>query len=317
MIPPETTPTKGAVPPNDPAGTEPVAPGQSPSGVVPGVQLIGARLEAPDGREGRFASGESVVLRAVLFSEIDCADASMWIALADPAGRVVFATDTRHLGLDLKLAPGGSTEVTLRFPVNLAPGRFTVDLECRGGPPDRPACFLAREAVCGFEVHNPWLPEFAGIAFLPVQATAAEWRHAGNSSWMAPLPVGRTGATIEPRWGDDHDGTVHARPGALAELPVRVTNLSDQWIASKPPHPVMLSYHLHGADNEVMVYDGRRTRLESPIPPAGAAAQVMLADAPLLPGRYSLHLSLVQEGRFWFDGFPGNLPRKISLLVSA
>jgi hypothetical protein len=70
-------------------------------------------------------------------------------------------------------------------------------------------------------------------------------------------------------------------------------------------------------DLTTITYDGRRTRLESPIPPAGAITQTMLLDAPSLPGRYWLHLSLVQEARFWFDGLPGNFPQKITLLVSA
>jgi hypothetical protein len=70
-------------------------------------------------------------------------------------------------------------------------------------------------------------------------------------------------------------------------------------------------------DLTTITYDGRRTRLESPIPPAGAITQTMLLDAPSLPGRYWLHLSLVQEARFWFDGLPGNFPRRITLMVSA
>jgi hypothetical protein len=95
-----------------------------------------------------------------------------------------------------------------------------------------------------------------------------------------------------------------------------ITNLSDQWIASKPPYPVLLSYHVRDADDALVVYDGRRTRLECPIPPAGVLTQTMLVDAPTVLQRYTLHLSIVQEGRFWFDGFPGDLPRKIPLLVS-
>jgi hypothetical protein len=318
MIPPESSPPKGNIPAANSAETEPAAPlGSSPS-LATGVQLIGTRLAARDGREGRFASGESVVLTVLLFSEVECTACSVWIGLADRLGQVVFATSTKHLGLDLKLSPGVSTEVRLVFPVNFAPGRFTINLQCWGGPPDPLPCFFSREAVCGFDVHNPWLPEFTGILFLPVQANAAEWRQTRNSSWMAPLPSEQAKAAIEPQ-GDNHrDDTLQAKPGAMVELPVRITNLSDRWIASSPPYPVVLSYHVNSDDDlTAITHDGRRTRLDSPIPPAGAITQTMLLDAPLLPGRYTLHLSLVQEGRFWFDELPGCFSKKLTLRVSA
>ena len=282
------------------------------------MQLIAARLAALDGREGRFASGETVVLTVLLFGEVDCAAASVSIGLADNLGQVVFATTTKHLGLDMKLASGVSTEVSLRFPVHLSPGKFTIDLQCWGIPPGRSDCFLSRRGVCGFEVHNPWLPEFTGIIYLPVQANAAEWRQNGASFWMPPLSAAHADTTIEPQCSGNHDDPLQAKPGALVEFPVRITNLCDRWIASNPPFPVMLSYHVSDADDIATVtYDGRRTRLDRPIPPAGSITQTMLLDAPVLPGRYVLHLSLVQEGRFWFDGLPGHLSKKVAMLVSA
>jgi hypothetical protein len=318
MNPPDASPPKGNIPADDSAETEPAVPLGSSASVVNGVQLIGARLAALDGREGRFASGESIVLRVLLFSDVGCAAASLGLGLADRFGQVVFATTTRNLGLDLKLGAGTSTEISLRFPVNLSPGHFTVNLQCWGGPPDPLPCFFSREAVCGFDVHNPWLPEFTGNLFLPVQANAAEWRQTGNSSWMAPLPSEQAKAAIEPQEDNHRAATLQAKPGAMVELLVRITNLSDRWIASSPPYPVVLSYHVNADDDRTTItYDGRRTRLESPIPPAGAITQTMLLDAPSVPGRYWLHLSLVQEARFWFDGLPGNSPQKITLLVSA
>ena len=49
----------------------------------------------------------------------------------------------------------------------------------------------------------------------------------------------------------------------------------------------------------------------------GAIDQTMLLDAPSQPGRYSLHLSLVQESRFWFAGLPGSVSKILTLVVSA
>jgi hypothetical protein len=317
MIPPQNSTPAGGIPANDPSGSEVVPPVRAPLPLATGVQLVGARLEALDGREGLFASGEFVILRVLLFSEIDCAGASVWIGLVDGTGRVVFATSTKSLDLDLRLTARGATEVNFRLPANLGPGRFTINVQCWGGPPDRQTCFFSRDPVCAFDVHNPWLPEFTGIAFLPVQASAAEWRHASNSTWMAPLRPERTGAIIELAGANGEDVALHAKPGVVFAVPVRLTNLSDQWIASKRPYPVLLSYHVHDADDALVVYEGRRTRLECPVPPAGIITQTMLVDAPSVLQRYTLHLTVVQEGRFWFDGFPGNLPRRIALLVSA
>jgi Wzt C-terminal domain len=318
MIPPEPPPSGGNLPADQSVDTKLVAPlGASPN-LAAGVQLIGIRLAARDGREGRFASGESVVLTVVLFSEVECTAASVRIGLADRRGQVVFATSTKPLDLDLKLSPGVCSEVSLVFPVNLSPGRFTINLQCWGGPADRPACFLSNEAVCEFEVHNPWLPEFTGMVFLPVQARAAEWRQTGKSCWMAPLLSEQARAAIELQGANNRGEALQVNTGAMVELPLGITNLSDRWIASNPPYPVVLSYHINNADDTAtIVFDGRRTRLKSPIPPAGAITQTMLLDAPQRSGRYWVHLSLVQEGRFWFDALPGNHPERFALLVSA
>jgi cyclopropane fatty-acyl-phospholipid synthase-like methyltransferase len=102
------------------------------------------------------------------------------------------------------------------------------------------------------------------------------------------------------------------RAGSRVDLPVIVSNVANQVLASFAPHPVHLSYHWLPTTvcasppqrAECVVYDGARTKL---FPPqlAGTTCEHLLAiDTPDAPGEYRLMIALVQEGVRWFDNAP-------------
>jgi hypothetical protein len=64
---------------------------------------------------------------------------------------------------------------------------------------------------------------------------------------------------------------------------------------------VAVSYHWLDAAGRPAVFEGRRTMLPHDLAPGTAAALVAQVEAPAAPGRYSLCLTLVQEGVAWFD----------------
>jgi hypothetical protein len=64
---------------------------------------------------------------------------------------------------------------------------------------------------------------------------------------------------------------------------------------------VRLSYRWLARDGAVVVEDGERTELPRDLPPGGRVELRAVVRAPDAPGRYTLRLSLVQEGVAWFD----------------
>jgi len=94
--------------------------------------------------------------------------------------------------------------------------------------------------------------------------------------------------------------------GSRFQVLVRLTNSSGVTISSGAPNPVHLSYHWLGANGQVLVFEGRRTRL--PVMQHGAAREVpMDLEAPLHGGALVLRATLVQEGVRWFDAPPQSL----------
>lgn len=90
--------------------------------------------------------------------------------------------------------------------------------------------------------------------------------------------------------------------GCDARIPVTVTNRSNADWRSRPPFPVYLSYHWIDADaGNHSEFGGLRTPFLLPLGPGQQRAMTMLVRAPLVPGRYKLRATLVQEYVRWFD----------------
>ncbi|KAA0252448.1 MAG: hypothetical protein EDX89_18495 [Acidobacteria bacterium] len=124
-------------------------------------------------------------------------------------------------------------------------------------------------------------------------------REAGPSVTFAPLPPGAFRAELEAP-----DVPASMRPGLTIETPVRVRNLSPV------PFPadgridgglrVNVTYRWLDAGGSVVVPDGARTALPSPLAPGEAVTVPALLVAPETPGEYELEIDLVQEGVEWF-----------------
>jgi 2-polyprenyl-3-methyl-5-hydroxy-6-metoxy-1,4-benzoquinol methylase len=83
-----------------------------------------------------------------------------------------------------------------------------------------------------------------------------------------------------------------AWPGSRFHARVRLTNNSGVDLKSQLPNPVRLAYHCYSETQEMVVFDGMRTRI--PTVRAGAAEEIEM-------------LTLVQEWVMWFDQPPQNL----------
>jgi 2-polyprenyl-3-methyl-5-hydroxy-6-metoxy-1,4-benzoquinol methylase len=95
---------------------------------------------------------------------------------------------------------------------------------------------------------------------------------------------------------------ISAKPGSSFQVSVMVTNNSGSPVTSMPPNPVNFSYHwVESETNKMAVFDGLRTPIPGALLPGTTSRVVVTVRAPAETGAYKLLVTLVQEGRAWFN----------------
>lgn len=85
-------------------------------------------------------------------------------------------------------------------------------------------------------------------------------------------------------------------------LPVTVKNTSGgAWDSKAEKGPVRAGYHWLDSEKKMVVLDGNRTWFADPVKPGSEATIQLAVVAPKAPGNYTLQVSLVQEGKGWFE----------------
>ncbi len=89
------------------------------------------------------------------------------------------------------------------------------------------------------------------------------------------------------------------KPGESVKIPVTVRNTGSEPWSSSGKAPITFSYrwYLDGKDSVLVT---ARTLLKQPLMPGESAMLDATIDAPSNPGKYTLRLSMVQEGIEWF-----------------
>jgi FkbM family methyltransferase len=90
--------------------------------------------------------------------------------------------------------------------------------------------------------------------------------------------------------------------GGLFEIPVSLSNESQEIWHGYGDRPVLLSYHWKKQDGSYLVYDGLRTELQNvDLAPGNTVDEKLGVVAPNEKGTYQLILTVVQEGVCWFE----------------
>ena len=145
-------------------------------------------------------------------------------------------------------------------------------------------------AVCGL----------TAVAMMPavgerVRALPGQVVFAAVLEQSAARPAWPDGA-YRVEWGDAHvPGEVVTN--SKVAVPVVVRNIGDRvWPASE----VFVSYHWF-RDDQLVVWDGERTRLPRDLRAGSRTAVSVHVATPSEPGAYVLKLTLVQELVTWFE----------------
>lgn len=88
-------------------------------------------------------------------------------------------------------------------------------------------------------------------------------------------------------------------PGQDTKIPVKVQNPGTETWMSAGAFPVNISYKWFKG-GAMMAIEGERTLLPGPVAPNATVDVDMRVIAPPNPGKYSLHVTLVQEAVAWF-----------------
>lgn len=129
-----------------------------------------------------------------------------------------------------------------------------------------------------------------------------------EAKYMVRRKLGAATATFKTPALSSPNGKITATPindvsvSELFEVSISVTNESKETWHSYGAHPVYLSYHWKKGSGVSLVYDGIRTELTKPyLAPGETIEQEIIVEAPAVPGKFKLVLTLVQEGVCWFE----------------
>jgi FkbM family methyltransferase len=103
--------------------------------------------------------------------------------------------------------------------------------------------------------------------------------------------------------------------GVHAEFLVTIKNQSNGPWYGYGNKPVLLSYHWLNADGSIHLYEGLRTPLSCEvIGPGEQAKEVVNVQIPEIAGKYTLVLTVLQEGIYWFED-KGFSPALINITI--
>jgi len=104
-------------------------------------------------------------------------------------------------------------------------------------------------------------------------------------------------------------------PGDAFRFDVRIKNISPLTWRIDGANPVRLSYHLLGADNRIVRFEGERIPLPSGLNPGQEIILKCSIPIPEKQGSYTLEFDLVQEFVAWFKD-KGSSTATVSLFVN-
>ncbi len=150
--------------------------------------------------------------------------------------------------------------------------------------------------------------EYRAKVDLNLQRFYEKWRGHPLLSWPDGSSIDGNG-TVEAKADSFCQGSIRPnweRPapffrGRSHRVSAVVANLSGLIWPCSGDHPVTISYHWLRSDGEFEIFDGLRTFLPRDLAPNDEIQLDIDVESPASSGFFRLQLSLVNEGRFWFE----------------
>jgi hypothetical protein len=149
---------------------------------------------------------------------------------------------------------------------------------------------------------------YAELAAVKAALARIEARLAAMDPAPPPAPALENGQAAAPDASEQAPGRITVvdnepafTAGERRTLAVEVENRSDAVWQTSADQPIFLSYHWYFENGELCHYDGERTALAEPVATGESRRLRANVQPPGQPGNYLLEMTMVMEGRYWFE----------------
>ncbi len=231
-------------------------------------------------------------------------DLTIGYSLHHDSGLILFGINTRLMGYKINCSAGNDYQITFTFPMLLGIGTYTVDASAHKGFDYSNYCYFIKQQAATFQVENFLGIQFEGLVSL-VPTTHFDdclnyedtLNHSFGFKRIGFAPLGTISGKIRALT------TIPCvRPREQFSVPVEITNSGSETWYCEGTQQVNIAYHWYDMDGNTVLFDGARTPLPiRALNPGITVRGSALVEAPRIPGRFSLELTLVQEQVFWFE----------------
>jgi lipopolysaccharide transport system ATP-binding protein len=130
------------------------------------VEIQTGTLNGVDSDAAILSAGESTQLEFTIRARANVEDFTLGFLIRDRFGRDIFGTNTHFMHQPLRIAKGEVMRLRFGFPMNLAPGSYTLTAALHSGQHHLDACYHWCDNLIGFEVAGIRGHFFYGLARL-------------------------------------------------------------------------------------------------------------------------------------------------------
>ncbi len=219
-------------------------------------------------------------------------DLEITLSLMDEHDSCAFSINSTQIGTPLLNAETGSYQLSFKVAAILPEGNYFAGFSFTERLPGHLNELFWQDRACEFRVYRDVPIPHMGYMYLPSELSISRVG-AVQDDIVVRHPQGSISTDI---------ATLEITSGKRTCVPVHIWNESDSaWIGDKF-RPVKIAYHWRRDSGEIAVFDGSRSSLpEGGIPPRTRVSADAWIEAPELPGRYILELTMLQEGIYWFE----------------
>ncbi|AFM43250.1 Sulfotransferase family [Desulfosporosinus acidiphilus SJ4] len=262
------------------------------------VEILAVDVSGTETYYSRISSGETALIRIIMYSYIDEMNLIVGICIKDDYGQIVFGTNSYHLAHHISVHQGQVICVIFSQKMDLGEGHYHLTVALHTGENLGETVYHWKERACSFYISGFKRTFFEGITGLYPKISYE------SADLSLPLPMEMSSGVSIKIEKVVSEILCNTRFTAL----VSVTNESVYNLASFPPNPVYLSYHWYSVSGgESVVFEGDRSLLLRPLSAQSTDTYGLNVHSPHSIGEYVLRITLVQEMVFWFDQFPGHM----------
>ena len=132
------------------------------------------RLLGADSQATTMSAGETAVLEFDVHAKVDLENVTLGLLIRDRFGRDIYGTNTHFMEHPLRFRAGQSIQLRFSFPMNLAPGKYTLTAALHSRETHLEQCYQWCDNLIRFEVAGIRGPLFHGLARLEPRLTVTE-----------------------------------------------------------------------------------------------------------------------------------------------